>query len=152
MADVKRLWNRLAAAFRPQAESAGPTPVEPIAPAVEASVAVILPPSVEAPEQPETRPAAAVERETSAVRDGVRRPGPGGSPFSRAVTLVPSDTTLLDPTRGLWIGGGGDVVLDLVGGAQAVTFAAVPAGSFLPVRAVRLRAATSEGADVVALY
>jgi hypothetical protein len=106
--------------------------------------------SVRDSEKAEARPT--VVETVAHVRSGVRRPGPGGGPYEDAIALTPSDVTLLDATRALWVGGGGDVVLDLVGGAQAVTFAAVPAGSFLPVRAVRLRAATSEGADVVALY
>lgn len=65
------------------------------------------------------------------------------SPYTRAVAVTKSDTTLLDPVpRALYVGGVGDVVVDTLGGDADVTFKAVPTGTVLHVRAVRVKAAT----------
>jgi len=47
------------------------------------------------------------------------------------------------PLLGLYIGGTGDVVVDLVGGATDITFKAVPTGTFLPLQVVKVKAATT---------
>jgi hypothetical protein len=54
-------------------------------------------------------------------------------------------------TRGIWVGGVGNVVLDPIDGAPNITFTAVPAGTLLPVQARRVRA-TSTATLMVALY
>lgn len=72
-------------------------------------------------------------------------------PARRASAVTPSDSTVLN-ARAVYVGGAGDLVVELPGNdGAAVTFVAVPAGSLLPIRAVRIRAATT-ATSVVALY
>lgn len=67
-----------------------------------------------------------------------------------AVSVTPSDTTVLRVCRGLWVGGAGDLALTFEDGTQA-TLVAVPAGTLMPVRVSAVRAATT-ATSIVALY
>lgn len=59
-----------------------------------------------------------------------------------AAAVVPSDSTVIPPTLGLYIGGAGTVVVTMVDGTLA-TFTTVLAGSILPVRCTKVMAATA---------
>ena len=72
-------------------------------------------------------------------------------PASKVAAVTPSDDTDLTGTRGLYIGGDGDVLIRTIFTDSTVTFAAVPAGSILPVQATRVMAATT-ATNIVALY
>jgi hypothetical protein len=73
------------------------------------------------------------------------------SPASYAVPVVPHDVTLLDRnTKALYVGTAGDVKATMRGGGD-VTFKAVPAGTVLPIRVVRVFATGTTAADIVAL-
>lgn len=70
--------------------------------------------------------------------------GDPGAPWNEAVAVVKSDTTVLIETRGLWIGGAGDVTVTMAGpGAEDCTFVGVLAGSILPVAVTKVKAATT---------
>ena len=73
-------------------------------------------------------------------------------PSASAAAITPSDTIALPggTTRGVYVGGAGNVVA-LIGGA-AVTFTAVPAGSILPVAATRVNATGTTATALVALF
>ena len=72
------------------------------------------------------------------------------APATHAVAVTKSDTTLLDPVpRALWVGGSGNLVIDTLGGDTDVTLA-VPAGALVPVRAIRVKDATT-ATGIVAL-
>lgn len=74
------------------------------------------------------------------------------SPASRAEAISPHDTNPLGtPTRAIYVGGTGDVVLRAIGSAADVTFKAVPAGSVLPVRASHVRSTSTTATHLVAL-
>jgi hypothetical protein len=66
-----------------------------------------------------------------------------------AFTITPSDVTVFEqPTRGIYIGGAGDLVVDFMGyddeaGAVDVTFVGLPTGTLIPLRAVKVKAATT---------
>jgi hypothetical protein len=67
--------------------------------------------------------------------------------------LTPSDTVDLPRglTQALWVGSGGDVAA--VSADNRVTvFAAVPAGSWLPIAVRRVNASGSSASGLVALY
>lgn len=68
------------------------------------------------------------------------------SPAGFAAAVAPADTDLAGGfTRGLYVGGTGDVAV-LMAGDQAgsvVTFTAVPAGTILPIRVSQVRLATT---------
>ncbi|WP_419900644.1 spike base protein, RCAP_Rcc01079 family [Roseomonas sp. USHLN139] len=72
------------------------------------------------------------------------------SPFTDFVSVTPSDTVDL-PTRprGLWIGGGGTVVVQGASGV-AVPFYNVVSGTLLPLRARRVLATGTTATNIVA--
>lgn len=73
-------------------------------------------------------------------------PARGGTP------AVPNDTTeLLQVSRALYVGQGGDIPLTLVDG-DTLVFEAVPSGSILPVRASIVRATGTTAAAIIALW
>lgn len=65
-------------------------------------------------------------------------------------SVTKSDSTVLTGVRAIYIGTGGDLVVD---GAVAtnITFKAVPSGTLLPIAVVKVRAATA-ASDIVAIY
>lgn len=70
-------------------------------------------------------------------------------PAADAGAVVKSDATVVD-CRALYVGGTGDVVVTTMLG-NVVTFAAVPAGTILPVRCNKVMAA-STATNMVALF
>jgi hypothetical protein len=54
-------------------------------------------------------------------------------------------------TRAIYVGGDGNLSLVLVSGDQ-VTLAGVPAGTLLPLRAIRVRATGTTATQLVGLY
>lgn len=66
------------------------------------------------------------------------------SPASKAFAITPNtDNDLAIFTRGIYVGGAGNVIAILVDDTAAVTFTAVPAGSILPIRARRVLATST---------
>lgn len=60
------------------------------------------------------------------------------SPAKNGVAITPHDTNdLTNATRGIYVGGAGDVKVDMVG-TGTVTFSNAVAGSVLPIRAARV--------------
>jgi len=75
------------------------------------------------------------------------------APYYGAAAVTPSDSTDLAkaPTRGLYIGGAGAVKVDLMDGST-VTFAAVPVGTTLYIRATRVYSTGTAATNILALY
>jgi len=72
--------------------------------------------------------------------------------FNRWTTVTPSDTVdLAVPCEAVWVGGAGNVAFVAGGTSAAVTFVAVPAGSWLPIKARRINAAGTTATNIVAL-
>jgi len=71
------------------------------------------------------------------------------APATRAVAVTPSDSTVLDTTRALYVGGAGTVVVDMLDSGTNITFA-VAAGTLLPIRVTKVKAATT-ATGIVAL-
>jgi hypothetical protein len=70
----------------------------------------------------------------------------------RAVTVATSDTVTYDqPTRGVYVGVGGTVKVDMVSGGT-VTFVGVVAGTLLPIQVERIYATGTTATSMVALY
>ncbi len=61
-----------------------------------------------------------------------------------------SDTTKLNPGT-LYVGIGGNVNVDTVGGQTSVLFQGVPAGSILPVQVIRVRSTSTTASGCVIL-
>lgn len=72
--------------------------------------------------------------------------------YSNALAVVPADNTpLAIVTRGLYVGGAGNVVIVLQGG-QTVTFTGVAAGTVLRIRATGINATNTTATGLVALW
>lgn len=72
--------------------------------------------------------------------------------FSRAASITPSDTVGYDPADAIYVGGAGNVSVQLVGQSAAQVFAGVPAGTVLHVRTNRVNVTNTAGSNYVALY
>ena len=71
---------------------------------------------------------------------------PGASAFA----ITPdSANDLIRQTRGIYVGGGGDLVVDMSDSGEQILFKAVPTGTTLPIQVKRVYAA---GAGTTATY
>lgn len=70
--------------------------------------------------------------------------------------ITPNDSTdFSQPTRALWVGGDGDVKVDLVGydgTPKTLTFKGAAAGSLLPFRIQRVYATGTTATDLIGVY
>lgn len=75
-------------------------------------------------------------------------------PSGRAVAVTPNDSTDLanGPTRALYVGGAGNLYVDMELTGSNVAFIGVTAGSILPIRVSRVRSTSTTAANIVALY
>lgn len=75
------------------------------------------------------------------------------TPAGRYAAITPSDDTDFagGECTGIYVGGTGDVVVVDADG-NAVTFAGVPAGTVLYLRAVRVNNTNTDATSLVALY
>lgn len=74
------------------------------------------------------------------------------APALHAAAVTPNDTTdLSTATRGIYIGGAGDLKVDMLGG-ETVTFFSVPAGTALAIRAIRVYVAGTTATNIVGLW
>jgi hypothetical protein len=72
-------------------------------------------------------------------------------PAESAEAVTPSDTTDLGVvSRALYVGGGGNVSVVMLGG-QTITFSGVQAGALLPIRVARVRSTGTTATQLVAL-
>lgn len=73
------------------------------------------------------------------------------APAIHAVAVTPSDgSDLTYVSRGVYVGGAGDIKVTLLGG-ETVTFSAVPAGTLLPVRASRIWSTGTTATNLVSV-
>lgn len=73
-------------------------------------------------------------------------------PASSAFAITKSDATVFaQPTRGLWVGGTGDVAVRMLD-QTTVTFVGVPAGVYLPVRVDKVLSTGTSATNIVGLY
>lgn len=82
------------------------------------------------------------------------RPWAGQSaPATSAVAVTPDDDNDLAraPTRGLWVGGAGNVEVVTVDG-QTVVFSGVAAGTLLPISVNRVKDGSTTATLILALY
>lgn len=75
------------------------------------------------------------------------------APAVSALTVTPSDSTLftLGATRGIYVGGTGDVSALMADGTTGV-FKSVPAGTLLPICAQRINTTNTSASNMVALW
>jgi hypothetical protein len=73
------------------------------------------------------------------------------SPATHAVLLVKSDSTVIPDTRGLYVGGAGNLNVVMNDGATAL-FTAVPVGTTLNISIKQLLDTSTTATAVLALY
>lgn len=61
-------------------------------------------------------------------------------PATHGFTVVPSDSTVLPPTRAIYVGGTGDLAVIMNADTVAVTLKAVPVGTYLPLSVTKVMA------------
>lgn len=84
-------------------------------------------------------------------KDNFRYGTPGReSPASDAVAVSPGPDLLPFVTRALYVGGGGDLSVTMLSGAN-VTFRDVPSGSILPIRVTHVLGTGTSADFIVAL-
>lgn len=71
------------------------------------------------------------------------------SPSGRAFAITAGASDLTYVTRGIYVGGAGDVTVTMRDDGASVTFSDVPAGTILPIRVKKVTAATAS--DLVGL-
>ena len=73
-------------------------------------------------------------------------------PATRALAVTPSDTVDLTwISRALYVGVAGDVKVDMADSGTGIVFKAVPAGTFMPIRAKRVYATGTTATNLVAI-
>lgn len=75
-----------------------------------------------------------------------------GIPYEYAQAITKSDSIEYTPTRGIYVGGAGAVAVIMEGDGGSVTFAAVPAGTIIPVRATKILSTGTDATNIVALW
>lgn len=77
----------------------------------------------------------------------------GPAANAAAISTGAGDAVLPNAARGIYVGGAGDIKVDLVGPVgSGVTFVAVPAGTILPIRAAKVYQAGTTATNLVALF
>jgi hypothetical protein len=70
-----------------------------------------------------------------------------------AFSITPSDSAdLTHATRGIWVGGAGNIYVDTVGGETNVPFIGIAAGTLLPVAATRVRSTNTTATSMTGMY
>jgi hypothetical protein len=71
--------------------------------------------------------------------------------YREAVAITPSNTVDIPQTVAVYVGGAGNLKVDMRGG-NAVTFTAVPVGTVLEIRVTRVYATGTTATNMLALY
>lgn len=75
------------------------------------------------------------------------------SPAVNASAVTPHATDpLANVSKGLYVGGAGDIACRLAGDSADVTFVAVPVGTVLPIRVSHVRATGTTATNILNLY
>lgn len=75
------------------------------------------------------------------------------SPAKYAFAVTPDDVANLAVTsRYLYIGGAGDLSVEMTGDNANVVFSTVPAGTILPIRVCKVHASGTTANGIVSLY
>jgi S1-C subfamily serine protease len=77
--------------------------------------------------------------------------GQSVSLVSKAVAVVPSDSTVLDKTRAIYVGGAGNITVTMADGGDA-TFAAIGAGIIHQLGVIKIKATGTTATSILALY
>jgi hypothetical protein len=68
------------------------------------------------------------------------------------VAVTKSDATTYTPTRGVWVGGAGNLAVVFADQSTAVTLVGVAAGTLLPIAVIQIMSTNTTATDIVALW
>ncbi len=75
------------------------------------------------------------------------------NPASSAESITPHNTNALsNVTRGIYVGGTGNITCRLLNDSADVVFTAVPVGAILPIRASHVRATGTTATFLISLF
>lgn len=77
------------------------------------------------------------------------------SPCANAEVITPDDSNDLSiNTRAVWVGGAGNLNVDMVGakGSTTVLFSGITAGTVLPIQVKRIRSTSTTATLIVAMW
>lgn len=77
---------------------------------------------------------------------------PQVKPAVKGAAVTPSDSTVLLPTRGLYVGGAGDVAVILAEDDTAVTLTGCSAGLIYPLSVTKVMSTNTTATSIVALW
>lgn len=76
-----------------------------------------------------------------------------GDPASNAAAVTPHDSTNLTYiTRGLYIGGDGNISVEMADTGTAIVFVGLVAGTLLPIRVTRVNSTSTTATNIVAVW
>lgn len=76
-----------------------------------------------------------------------------GAPAIGAFAITPDDDTdLTIVPRALYVGGAGDIVVNMFRDGTAITFVGVTAGTVLPIRVLRVKSTSTTATSILGLY
>lgn len=70
----------------------------------------------------------------------------------RAAAITKSDSTVLEVTRAIYVGTGGDVAVLMVDDTSAVTFPNVQTGTMLELRVTKVMSTNTTASNMVAIW
>lgn len=71
---------------------------------------------------------------------------------TQGVAVTASDSTVLPVTRGVWVGGAGNLAVVFADGGSAVTLPGVQAGTMLSIAVTKVMSTNTTATSIVALY
>lgn len=71
--------------------------------------------------------------------------------FYSAVAITPNDSTIITETKGIYVGGSGNVAVKMADGTT-VTFTAMAAGVFHPLAVTKVLATGTTATSIMAAY
>ena len=69
-----------------------------------------------------------------------------------AAAITTSDSATIPTTRGIYIGGSGDIKVDMADSGTGITFVGISAGVLLPLQVTRVYATGTTATNLVAVY
>lgn len=72
-------------------------------------------------------------------------------PGSAGEAVTASDSTVLEATRAIWVGGAGDLAVIFLDDTTAVTLSSVPAGTLLPISVTKVMSTNTTATNIVAI-
>lgn len=74
------------------------------------------------------------------------------SPATGAFAITAGSSALTRVTRGIYVGGAGDLQVTMLDDGSNIVFNAVPAGTLLPIRATHVLSGSTTATNIVGLY